>query len=1023
MLMNFPFEGDYPIIQIFGDNPQRYAQLSCGGVCQRGHNGIDYALPYGTAVLAVANGVVLAANSDPAGFGQFIVLGHPWGQSFYAHLSQIHVQKGEQVGGGQLLGLSGDSGLCIAPHLHFGMRIIPFSLADGWCGYTDPAPYLKRLDVPRGAILGPHIIGNVTSQIDNLVKWQPRLITVLDPNPDEMRVLRQACPQAVIVGRPFAADHEVQARIRADPVEAAHWSHDLVAARLTPDVDYWQFANEILQDTAGLPLLNQFELARMALAEQKGYKCALFAFSVGNPDLPKADRMALWRLIYPAIQHAEQQGHVIAVHQYGMPNLWGPDNAYDWYIHRLEHQVLRCLPYKKVQFVVTEFGLDGLILGTQPAGWQTFTDAAGYTQELLKCGRYLERFSGRVLGYTVFTLGHFTPWDTYDITGDVVTMLARQSQHGTWKDINTLVTDIIPQTTDVTPDPGGEAIDHKVTDQGSSGDGGNMPVSGGSTGSGAGGTDAGTAPSKPLVERRLVDSFKTYHMEIKTINERPDKPAGSVVYLVKDIFMTANGSWEPSAVPVAAPDWARQAYLTAQFSEAGADHHLFAAVIGVDGQLTKAVDIIYWSDGFDRLDDPSYSGYIHEKTKDSSGWANMFMGAGSSFAPERGESGPWSWAPASAAEVVVGGGLPSGHPVSTFVVWQAVSWDDWKQHNDGPANPPNGGGTGGADGGSTGNGGDISSGPGDGSSTGSGGGTTVSPVAIQRRLSKWIQVYNMSVKSLDQRPDHPQGDTTYLVKDMFTTRDGSWEPSDVPGSVPQWARDAYLKPVDAPDYFADAGGDHHLFAAVIGLDGQLVRPKKIVYWSDGFGELGNPNYTGFVQRETDQRSGWANIVSGPGSNFIPERGESGPWCWAPDGAAEVVCGGGMPAKNHISMFVVWQAVKRSDGTGGDNKPGSETDHSIFLPSVSGDVAAGTLPADFDPSLDIVATISLRGAAWNRLGIEVKPDSVLAGHARDHGLGMPVTQEFEIVGYLVQGYQRGIVYFRLGKWNQIGHLDW
>ena len=136
------------------------------------------------------------------------------------------------------------------------------------------------------------------------------------------------------------------------------------------------------------------------------------AFGVGNPDLPDNDRMAVWRKVYPALAHAEANGHVVALHQYGMPDLWGPNNAYDWYIYRLEHQVLRRLPYRKLKFAVTEYGIDGLIRGDEPAGWQTFTTPEGYVEQLLKCGRYLERFSGQVLGYAIFTLGHYPPWNT-----------------------------------------------------------------------------------------------------------------------------------------------------------------------------------------------------------------------------------------------------------------------------------------------------------------------------------------------------------------------------------------------------------------------------------------------------------------------------------------------------------------------------------------------------------------------------------------------------------------------------------
>ncbi len=384
MLNNPPFAGDNPILQQFGDSPCAFLRLKCGGAALRGHPGIDFALPAATPVLAVAAGTVIAAQSDslrdegesgeatPAGgFGQYVLLRHHWGQTLYAHLSALHCAPGQTIQVGQTIGLSGNSGLSPQPHLHFGLRILPYSTADGWCGYSDPAPYLHRLSHGRGPLIGPHIIGGVHRRLDLLRRWQPRQIVVVDPNPDEMRALRQACPNAVIIGRVFVADHIVKQRILANPRQAAVWAHAQTLARLSPDVDYWQFANEVLQDSAGLPLLGAFELERMRLAEQepagRRYRCALFGFSVGNPDLPEANRLADWRLLFPALRQAEAQGHIVALHQYGMPDLWGPNCLFDWYIYRLEHQLLRRLPFKRLQFAITEYGIDGLIGGSRPA--------------------------------------------------------------------------------------------------------------------------------------------------------------------------------------------------------------------------------------------------------------------------------------------------------------------------------------------------------------------------------------------------------------------------------------------------------------------------------------------------------------------------------------------------------------------------------------------------------------------------------------------------------------------------------
>lgn len=359
--------------------------------------------------------------------------------------------------------------------------------------------------------------------------------------------------------------------------------------------------------------------------------------------------------------------------------------------------------------------------------------------------------------------------------------------------------------------------------------------------------------------------------------------------------------------------------------------------------------------------------------------------------------------------MVVGGGLPVGHPVSTFVVWQAVRRADWEAtlkpdtgtpvptppttDKEEPVAPPPDGET-----------------------------TTPSPkVEVERRISKWIPHYNVSVQPLMARPDKPQGDVTYVLKDLFTTRNGSWEPLDFPGSVPEWAREAYLKELNAPDYFDDAGGDHHLFAAVIGTDGKLIRNQEIIYWSDGFEMLGDPEYDGYVRRFTKERSGWANVVTGPGSSFAPERNETGPWCWAPAGAAEVVCGGGLPLNHHISFFAVWQAVPTAEGSTPDED--GDWNNNTFIPTVPKVVAPSAtepLPAA-EPNALLLHIY--RQAAWNRLGFELPVDSAIAAYARRNRLGRPVTNEFELNGHRVQGYNEAIVFMPVGQPQRITHIPW
>ncbi len=1005
MLRCMPFAGDFPIIRPFGatssgaNAPPRVAGNSTStGLL--GHEGIDFALPAGTPVRAIHEGAVVWAGDAP-GFGQAVLIEHVWGQSLYAHLDEVHVRSGEEVDAAQQVGLSGGAGDDDVAHLHFGLRVTPYSGGDGWYGYCDPLPYMTRLQEPRGAIIGPHILGGVHRHLPLLEKWQPRLVVVVDPNPDEMRTLRQTCPEATILGRVYAPDGEISDRIQSDARAAAQWAHERVLAHLSPHVDFWQVANEVHQATADLPMLNDFELARMGHAETAGYRCALFGFAVGNPDLPSADRMGAWRLLYPALARAERNGHCVAVHQYAAPDLTRP--TIDWHIHRLEHQVLRRIPYKKLQFAVTEFGLDGLLQGPDPAGWKSLSTAPAYVDGLLRAGRYLERFSGRVLGYAVYSLGVTGPWASYDIDGEVAGMLADRSEQGTWAQVNTESGGLDAAESDRLTGPGGTEPTPppaEPTEPAEPAEPAEPP-----------------APPTPVLERRISPWFATYNMAVKSIAERADNPPAQdgLLFLIKDVFTTLNGSWEPNDQPGSIPQWARDSYLRAEFSEAEADHHAFGAVLGLDGELMDGHSMRYWSDGFGALANPDYDGFVDLPVEAHSRWANLVLFSGSSFVPERGESGPWCWMPPGRAEVMTGGGLPANHHVSTFVVWQAVPAEIGEEPPVEPpvvppVEPP-----------------------------------VVPPVAptpptseILRRLGSWIEYLKPSIKRIDERPDRPSGSVAYLIKDVFTTRDGSWEPSDKMGSVDGWAREAYLKPWGAPDYFDDAGADHHIFACVLGLDGKPIPDFGIRYWSDGFAQLGNSAYQGYVSRRTKTQSGWANIPMDGGANYFPESGQQGPWCWTPDGAAEVFCGGGMPSNNHVSFFVVWQAVEQVVN------PPLPGDQNVFLPWVAGPSQELPLPPVIPPeeggpaapeptappptvpqqpaSNDPVLR-TLREDAWLRVGIESSHETVLAAYARAVALGLPVTHEFVSGEFTAQGFAGGIVFSRTDRPEEITHIAW
>lgn len=100
------------------------------------HRGIDYAVNIGTPIYAPADGVVELTRKSNQGSGNFLRLIHSFGfTSSYSHLKAFKVKPGEYVKKGDLIGLSGNTGLSTGYHLHYEIRMVGRSL--------DPLPFTQ----------------------------------------------------------------------------------------------------------------------------------------------------------------------------------------------------------------------------------------------------------------------------------------------------------------------------------------------------------------------------------------------------------------------------------------------------------------------------------------------------------------------------------------------------------------------------------------------------------------------------------------------------------------------------------------------------------------------------------------------------------------------------------------------------------------------------------------------------------------------------------------------------------------
>jgi murein DD-endopeptidase MepM/ murein hydrolase activator NlpD len=90
----------------------------------RMHYGIDLKLETGDPVKSAFDGMVRISKYNRT-FGHVVVVRHYNGlETLYAHLSERHVEPGQEVHAGDLLGLGGNTGRSYGSHLHFEVRFL-----------------------------------------------------------------------------------------------------------------------------------------------------------------------------------------------------------------------------------------------------------------------------------------------------------------------------------------------------------------------------------------------------------------------------------------------------------------------------------------------------------------------------------------------------------------------------------------------------------------------------------------------------------------------------------------------------------------------------------------------------------------------------------------------------------------------------------------------------------------------------------------------------------------------------------
>lgn len=277
-------------------------------------------------------------------------------------------------------------------------------------------------------MIGPHVIGGISPHLDVIRRWQPRLLLLLDPANGAARAIKQVSPTTTIIGRVFKPDGEIANRIAANPLEAAQWAADttLPFVEGNPEVDYWQFTNEVRQtSTNEIRSLNAFSIAYVDKLMGIGTKAAIGGFSVGNPKTPPEDP-SQWAAFYPAMRYAKARGGILLLHAYGADSIFEPEDS--WYLHRYEKRVIPHLPddLKDMPYCYGEYGCDlGVKSIGDRRGWKTgyMGNYNAFGNDLLAASRFLANYP-QCKGAAIFTLGNFGDWNDFDIAGDCANHLA-----------------------------------------------------------------------------------------------------------------------------------------------------------------------------------------------------------------------------------------------------------------------------------------------------------------------------------------------------------------------------------------------------------------------------------------------------------------------------------------------------------------------------------------------------------------------------------------------------------------------
>jgi len=669
------------ITQSFGARPEYYQPKF--GI--KSHNGIDLWGVGGEPVLIVDDGKVVWVRNEPGSFGLNFKVQHSWGDSHYAHLRKINVKENQVVKKGDVGGELGNTGNSTGNHLHYGMRYMPYDVNNGWYGYTNPEKHLPLIDMrfPLGVYMLDVEPQNYMKSIERL---NPSVITLLWPSASRVNQIRNVLPNVHIVGRYYKNDAEYENKIANNPEEYARNIHGQIM------MTDWKFLvdsvmthNEVLAPgghyfseqipVPRIELKKRFDLTWMGYA-QGAYQCEIGVFSEGTPDIDeKLERWPSvyheWDLYMGALEYAEAWNHYLSKHEYGFPRLLNDNITFDlykrypgaagmeeWHSARFIHKDWPYLKQKvsNAKVRISEWGYDALLYGVT-SGW-LHPDAPNTSERAAEeiCQymlKYRDYWKNPITDFSFFAVGSTGGWDQYD------PMTKKNSDLSL---IDALADRINEGSCVKTAAP---PIDDENTDD---------------------------EPEKDMQYRNLSEGIKYAGIEVIPLHEREDFPNDlkdtDQVRVLVDAFTNIHGSWEQEDLNEGEdifqiPQWAVERYYIPQGepcwnNDQGGATYWFGMLLEnrYTGGKVECSTIHHGESGFMLRTEAGLT--VYQNAKKDTGWANVFFAGSSAYYIEDGQKGTWTVMPFGYSDIVKYVGLPNRWHISEWMVWQLMTWAEYK---------------------------------------------------------------------------------------------------------------------------------------------------------------------------------------------------------------------------------------------------------------------------------------------------------------------------------------------------------